>query len=233
MTGGIVQTGGYLYASVSRILCWLYNTLKMDTLPIRPTVLQEQTLSQVLKKRNLYFTTSVQSLYTYTPTHYCTKPRPKRCPYYHNNCIRTLSVASVKPRGTALLFIFLFVFIDNIKDGQNQKGSSDGGGGIRMGRLGGAGHSSSFSSSAKAGVSKSAGGSGGGYGDADVAKLKEAIQTLCQSTHPLGEKDKDATWVGSVVCARVRLGNSMEGTALLTTWLKYGGGVRFYAASGG
>ncbi|CAB1104244.1 unnamed protein product [Ectocarpus sp. CCAP 1310/34] len=37
--------------------------------------------------------------------------------------------------------------------------------------------------------SKLAGGGGGGsgYGDADVAKLKDAIQTLCQSTHPLGK----------------------------------------------
>ncbi len=52
-----------------------------------------------------------------------------------------------------------------------------------MGRLRGAGQRSS----AKAAGSKLAGGSGGGYGDADVAKLKDAIQTLCQSTHPLGE----------------------------------------------
>lgn len=54
-----------------------------------------------------------------------------------------------------------------------------------MGRLRGAGQRSSSSG----GVSKLAGGGGGatGYGDADVAKLKDAIQTLCQSTHPLGE----------------------------------------------
>ena len=54
-----------------------------------------------------------------------------------------------------------------------------------MGRLRGAGQRSSST----AGGSKLAGGGGGatGYGDADVAKLKEAIQTLCQSTHPLGE----------------------------------------------
>lgn len=54
-----------------------------------------------------------------------------------------------------------------------------------MGRLRGAGQRSSST----VGGSKLAGGGGGatGYGDADVAKLKEAIQTLCQSTHPLGE----------------------------------------------
>lgn len=54
-----------------------------------------------------------------------------------------------------------------------------------MGRLRGAGQRSS----ATTGGSKLAGGGGGasGYGDADVAKLKGAIQTLCQSTHPLGE----------------------------------------------
>eukprot|EP00752_Nemacystus_decipiens_P005989 g5408.t1 len=73
-------------------------------------------------------------------------------------------------------------------DGQEAKGSASGsaGGGIRMGRLRGAGQRSSSSS---AGGSKVAGGGGGatGYGDADVAKLKEAIQTLCQSTHPLGK----------------------------------------------
>ena len=52
-----------------------------------------------------------------------------------------------------------------------------------MGRLGGAGQRSA----ATAAGSKLAGGAGGGYGDADVAKLKDAIQTLCQSTNPLGE----------------------------------------------
>lgn len=35
--------------------------------------------------------------------------------------------------------------------------------------------------------SASGGGGGGGYGDSDVAKLKEAIQSLCQSTNPLGK----------------------------------------------
>lgn len=72
-----------------------------------------------------------------------------------------------------------------MQDGQDQKGAADGGGGgIRMGRLRGADRSTA---AAKGGVSRSTGGSGGGYGDADVAKLKDAIQTLCQSTHPLGE----------------------------------------------
>lgn len=52
-----------------------------------------------------------------------------------------------------------------------------------MGRLRGAGQRSS----AKGAGSKLSSGSGGSYGDADVAKLKDAIQTLCQSTHPLGE----------------------------------------------
>ncbi|CAM9475774.1 unnamed protein product [Ectocarpus fasciculatus] len=84
-------------------------------------------------------------------------------------------------------------------DGQEAKGSAEGGGGggIRMGRLGGVGRRNSASSSsaaaaaAVAGVGSTlAGGGGGGssgYGDADVAKLKDAIQTLCQSTHPLGK----------------------------------------------
>ncbi|CAN0224540.1 unnamed protein product [Ectocarpus sp. 4 AP-2014] len=83
-------------------------------------------------------------------------------------------------------------------DGQEAKGSAEGGGGgIRMGRLGGVGrrNSASLSSTAAAaaaaagGGSKLAGGGGSssGYGDADVAKLKDAIQTLCQSTHPLGK----------------------------------------------
>lgn len=54
-----------------------------------------------------------------------------------------------------------------------------------MGRLRGA--ASTSSSNPSKGVSKGAAGGGAGYGDADVAKLKEAIQTLCQSTHPLGE----------------------------------------------
>jgi len=53
-----------------------------------------------------------------------------------------------------------------------------------MGRL----RSAGLRSSGKTAGSKLAGGSGGGYGDADVAKLKDAIQTLCQSTHPLGER---------------------------------------------
>lgn len=58
-----------------------------------------------------------------------------------------------------------------------------------MGRLRGAGRTSGSSSlSEKPRGSTGAGGGGGGYGDGDVAKLKEAIQTLCQSTHPLGEK---------------------------------------------
>lgn len=69
-----------------------------------------------------------------------------------------------------------------------------------MGRLGGVGRRNSASSSSAAaaaavagvGSTLAGGGSGGGggssgYGDADVAKLKDAIQTLCQSTHPLGE----------------------------------------------
>ncbi|CBJ27366.1 conserved unknown protein [Ectocarpus siliculosus] len=83
-------------------------------------------------------------------------------------------------------------------DGQEAKGSAEGGGGgIRMGRLGGVGRRNSGSLSSTAataataagGGSKLAGGGGGGsgYGDADVAKLKDAIQTLCQSTHPLGK----------------------------------------------
>lgn len=56
-----------------------------------------------------------------------------------------------------------------------------------MGRLRGAGRALGSSLSEKPRGSTSAGGGGGGYGDEDVAKLKEAIQTLCQSTHPLGE----------------------------------------------
>lgn len=60
-----------------------------------------------------------------------------------------------------------------------------------MGRLGGVGRrsSASFSSTtaASAGGGSNLAGVGSGYGDADVAKLKDAIQTLCQSTHPLGE----------------------------------------------
>lgn len=66
-----------------------------------------------------------------------------------------------------------------------------------MGRLRGAGQRSSPSS----GASKvtAGGGVASGYGDADVAKLKEAIQTLCQSTHPLGEwfprRKGDDCWV--------------------------------------
>lgn len=70
---------------------------------------------------------------------------------------------------------------------QEEKGSApgSGGGGIRMGRLRSAGQrSSSFTGGSKLAA---AGGGAAGYGDADVAKLKEAIQTLCQSTHPLGE----------------------------------------------
>ncbi|CAM9307923.1 unnamed protein product [Scytosiphon promiscuus] len=78
--------------------------------------------------------------------------------------------------------------------GQEAKGSAEGGnggGGIRMGRLRDAGRRSSAnslsSSGTTAGSSKLVVGGGGGYGDADVAKLKGAIQTLCQSTHPLGK----------------------------------------------
>lgn len=58
-----------------------------------------------------------------------------------------------------------------------------------MGRLRGAGRTPGSSLSEKPGGSArgGGGGGGGGYGDGDVAKLKEAIQTLCQSTHPLGE----------------------------------------------
>ena len=74
--------------------------------------------------------------------------------------------------------------------GQDAKGTPEGGG-IRMGRLRGAGRTPGSSLSEKPGGSARAGGGGGGggggYGDGDVAKLKEAIQTLCQSTHPLGE----------------------------------------------
>ncbi|CAM9310455.1 unnamed protein product, partial [Laminaria digitata] len=71
--------------------------------------------------------------------------------------------------------------------GQDTKGTPEGGG-IRMGRLRGAGRTSgSPSLSEKPRGSTGAGGGGGGYGDGDVAKLKEAIQTLCQSTHPLGK----------------------------------------------
>lgn len=56
-----------------------------------------------------------------------------------------------------------------------------------MGRLRASSMSSFAASSVtKAGVSK---GGGAGYGDADVAKLKDAIQMLCQSTHPLGQYD--------------------------------------------
>lgn len=61
-----------------------------------------------------------------------------------------------------------------------------------MGRLRDAGRRSSANSLSSSGTaarnSKLVVGGGGGYGDADVAKLKGAIQTLCQSTHPLGEK---------------------------------------------
>ena len=71
--------------------------------------------------------------------------------------------------------------------GQERKGTPEGGG-IRMGRLRGAGRTSGSSLSEKPRGATGAGGGGGGYGDGDVAKLKEAIQTLCQSTHPLGER---------------------------------------------
>eukprot|EP00904_Undaria_pinnatifida_P004728 jgi/Undpi1/14256/HiC_scaffold_9.g03905.m1 len=70
--------------------------------------------------------------------------------------------------------------------GQERKGTPEGGG-IRMGRLRGAGRTSGSSLSEKPRGATGAGGGGGGYGDGDVAKLKEAIQTLCQSTHPLGK----------------------------------------------
>lgn len=40
----------------------------------------------------------------------------------------------------------------------------------------------------KGATSATGGGSNAGYGDGDVAKLKETIQTLCQSTNPLGER---------------------------------------------
>lgn len=57
-----------------------------------------------------------------------------------------------------------------------------------MGRLRASSMSSlAASSAAKAGVSKGISSGGAGYGDADVAKLKDAIQMLCQSTHPLGQ----------------------------------------------
>lgn len=85
--------------------------------------------------------------------------------------------------------------IENYPQGGSEAKGADasvGGGGIRMGRL--RGPRSSFSSSstkdaagAKGVTSGARGGGSRGYGDADVAKLKEAIQTLCQSTNPLGE----------------------------------------------
>ncbi|CAM9793647.1 unnamed protein product [Ascophyllum nodosum] len=75
--------------------------------------------------------------------------------------------------------------------GQECKDTSNGGSGIRMGRLRGPRASSlsalAASTVAKAGASRSASVGGGGYGDADVAKLMDAIQMLCQSTHPLGK----------------------------------------------
>ena len=75
--------------------------------------------------------------------------------------------------------------------GQECKDTSNGGSGIRMGRLRGPRASSlsalAASTVAKAGASRSASVGGGGYGDADVAKLMDAIQMLCQSTHPLGQ----------------------------------------------
>lgn len=64
-----------------------------------------------------------------------------------------------------------------------------------MGRLGGRGSASSKAAGAKAVVSSVDGSNGGsrrrsvGYGDSDVAKLKEAIQSLCRSTNPLGESN--------------------------------------------
>lgn len=81
-------------------------------------------------------------------------------------------------------------------NGETTQGGSDtkggdggGGGGIRMGRLRGPGSFSNkrTSEAGAKGAPGASGGGGGGYGDADVAKLKEAIQTLCQSTNPLGE----------------------------------------------
>lgn len=71
--------------------------------------------------------------------------------------------------------------------GHDHKGTPGDGGGIRMGRLRTSSMSSLTASLAtKGGVSK---GGIAGYGDADVAKLKDAIQMLCQSTHPLGQYD--------------------------------------------
>lgn len=58
-----------------------------------------------------------------------------------------------------------------------------------MGRLRGHGSASFRSTGDRGNENAVEGGSSSGYGDTDVAKLKEAIQSLCQSTNPLGEPD--------------------------------------------
>lgn len=78
-----------------------------------------------------------------------------------------------------------------------------------MGRLRGPRSSSkSVAGGVKGATNATRGGSNAGYGDGDVAKLKEAIQTLCQSTNPLGER---AEGRGCIHCVNSDLNKCTRG----------------------